>query len=84
MSSLYTNIPIAQGIEIYKLFLETMLDKSVPTSFLITLLTLVLTCNILLQCIGTAMDTRVAPTFACFFNRTYVSEGMERHSTTPL
>lgn len=74
VSSLYTNIPIAQGIDIFKLFLETRSDKSVPTSFLITLLTLVLTCNILvfnneyfLQCIGTAMGTRVAPTFACLF-----------------
>ena len=49
-------------------------DKSVPTCFLITLLTLVLTCNILVfdseffvQLIGTSMGTRAAPNFACLF-----------------
>ena len=74
VSSLYTNIPIAQGIKIFESFLNMRSDKSVPTSFLIILLTLVLTCNILvfnneyyLQLIGTAMGTRVAPTFACLF-----------------
>lgn len=74
VSSLYTNIPLAQGIEIFTAFLNTRSDKSVPTVFLITLLTLVLTCNVLvfngkyyLQLIGTAMGTRVAPTFACLF-----------------
>ena len=74
VSSLYTNIPLDEGINIFEKFLETRSDKSVPTAFLITLLTLVLTCNVLvfnntyfLQHIGTAMGTRVAPTFACLF-----------------
>ena len=74
VTSLYTNIPLKQGIDIFAAFLDTREDKSVPTSFLITLLTLVLTCNIFvfdskyyLQRIGTAMGTRVAPTFACLF-----------------
>lgn len=74
VSSLYTNIPLDEGINIFGKFLETRSDKSVPTTFLITLLTLVLTCNVLvfnnkyyLQRIGTAMGTRVAPTFACLF-----------------
>ena len=49
-------------------------EKEVPIDFLIELLTLVLHCNILVfdgthyhQRIGTAMGTRVAPTFACLF-----------------
>ena len=74
VTSLYTNIPLKQGMEIFEAFLNTRQDKSIPTTFLMTLLTLVLTCNILvfdnsyyLQRIGTAMGTRVAPTFACLF-----------------
>ena len=74
ITSLYTNIPLKQGIDIFEAFLNTRQNKSVPTQFLVTLLTLVLTCNILifdnvyyLQRIGTAMGTRVAPTFACLF-----------------
>lgn len=74
VTSLYTNIPLGQGIEIFEAYLDTREDKKVPTSFLIKLLQLVLTCNILvfdskhyLQRIGTAMGTRVAPTFACLF-----------------
>ena len=74
VSSLYTNIPLKQGIEIFEAFLNNRTDKSIPTDFLISLLTLVLKCNVLvfnsqhyLQLIGTAMGTRVAPTFACLF-----------------
>ena len=74
VSSLYTNIPINQGIEIMRSFLDLRKEKEVPTDFLIELLTLVLHCNILVfdgthyhQRIGTAMGTRVAPTFACLF-----------------
>ena len=69
VQSLYTNIPIQLGIEIFCYFFNQRQDKSAPTSFLITLLTFVLTCNILvfnntyyLQTIGTAMGLRVAPT----------------------
>lgn len=49
-------------------------DQSVPTSFLMTLLSLVLAGNIFTfagklwkQVIGTAMGTRLAPTYACLF-----------------
>ena len=48
--------------------------KTLPTNFLITLLTLILTCNIsvfdgdhYLKLIGVAMGTCVAPTLACLF-----------------
>ena len=74
ISSLYTNIPIREGINVFRTFLDKRNNPSIPTSFLITLLTLVLTCNIFvfnsdfyLQLIGTAMGTRAAPTFACLF-----------------
>ena len=74
VSSLYTNIPIFQGIEAFRFFLDRRDNKTVPTKFLITLLTLILTCNILvldgdhyLQLIGVAMGTRFAPTLACLF-----------------
>ena len=74
ISSLYTNIPIQEGINVFKTYLNMRKNQSIPTSFLITLITLVLTCNILvfdsnfyLQLIGTAMGTRAAPTFANLF-----------------
>ena len=74
---LYTNIP-AQGdeggIQAFQEAMETRTDKSVPTWYLILLLNLVLEANVFTfngklfrQCIGTAMGTRVAPTYACLF-----------------
>ena len=49
-------------------------EPKLPTEFLMTLLMFVLTCNLFvfdssfwLQIYGTAMGTRVAPTFACIF-----------------
>ena len=49
-------------------------NQGVPTSFLLTLVMLVLSCNffvfdgvLFLQLFGVAMGTRVAPTFACLF-----------------
>lgn len=74
VASLYTNIPIQEGINIFKSFLDSRTDKTMPTIFLITLLTFVLSCNVLtfdkkffLQLVGCAMGSRVAPTFACLF-----------------
>ncbi len=46
VTALYTNIPLQEGIDIFKIFLDSREEKTVPTSFLICLLTLVLTCNI--------------------------------------
>jgi hypothetical protein len=58
---LYTNIPHGEGIEVFKQKLETRKDKTVPTEFLVNLLTHVLKSNIFefkndlfLQKIGTA------------------------------
>ena len=74
LKSMYTNIPIEEGIEAFRVELEKREDKSIPTDFLIKLLRLVLENNIFefnrefwLQLLGTAMGTRVAPTYANIF-----------------
>ena len=71
---LYNNIPHEEGIQCMKEALDKREDQTIPTLFLITLLTLVLTWNIFefgaklfIQLIGTAMGTRVAPTYANIF-----------------
>ena len=71
---MYTNIPIEEGIEAFRIELENRDDKTIPTDFLIKLLRLVLQNNIFefnkefwLQLLGTAMGTRVAPTYANIF-----------------
>ena len=74
VTALYTNIPIDEGMHYFQEFLDKREDKTVPTAFLITLLGMVLSCNILTfdnkfywQEVGVAMGTRVAPTFANIF-----------------
>ena len=74
ISGMYTNIPWDQGILAFEEAMDARDDTTVPTSFLITLLMLVLSCNVFtfngvlfLQLFGVAMGTRVAPTFACLF-----------------
>lgn len=73
---MYTIIPIEEGIEAFKEELETRPEKSIPTDFYIKLPRLVLECNnfefdreFYIQLLGTAMGTRVAPTYStisCF------------------
>ena len=74
LKSMYTNIPIEEGIAAFEEELENREDKSIPTDFYIKLLRLVLECNIFefdrefyIQLLGTAMGTRVAPTYANLF-----------------
>ena len=74
ISGMYTNIPWDQGILAFQEAMDARDDTTVPTAFLITLLMLVLSCNVFtfngtlfLQLFGVAMGTRVAPTFACLF-----------------
>ena len=80
VTSLYTNIPAngeSGGIQAFEKALNgrTKKEKStMPTNFLITLLEMVLDGNIFQfgeqlwqQKIGTAMGTKVAPTYACLF-----------------
>ena len=75
--SLYTNIPEGESIQVFRDALNSSRlrpEPKLPTEFLMTLLMFVLTCNLFifdssfwLQIYGTAMGTRVAPTFACIF-----------------
>ena len=80
VTALYTNIPIAGqdgGIEASREALNKRsadLKGRIPTDYLIELLTLVLEGNFFefngelwQQKIGTAMGTKVAPTYACLF-----------------
>ena len=74
VKGLYLNIPQHEGIESFRNALQRRCNPPVPTDFLIKLLTLVLQENLFefgprlfRQVIGTAMGTRVAPTFANLF-----------------
>jgi len=71
---LYSNIPQKEGMEVFRRALDSRPAPRLPTGFLMTLLGFVLTLNLFvfdasfwLQVQGTAMGTRVAPTFACLF-----------------
>ena len=77
VTALYSNIPLKEGLEKFKEALDNPQlrpQPKLPTTFLMTLFSFVLLFNIFifnnqhfLQLIGTAMGTRVAPTFACIF-----------------
>ena len=74
IKSMYSNIPIDEGVGAFKEELEKRDDKSVPTEFYIKLLKLVLESNIFefnrefyIQLLRTAIGTRVAPTYANIF-----------------
>ena len=71
LKSMYTNIPIQEGLDAFREELENRDDKTIPTDFYIKLLKLVLESNIFefdreyfIQLFGTAMGKRVAPTYA--------------------
>ena len=71
---LYSNIPHEEGIKCMEDALNLRSDQTVSTLFLISLLSQVLKFNIFefnlilfIQKIGTAMGTRLAPTFANIF-----------------
>ena len=74
ISGMYTNIPWDQGMLAFEEAMNKRENQDVPTNFLISLLTLLLSCNLFtfngnlfLQPFGVAMGTRVASTFACIF-----------------
>ena len=77
VTALYPNIPLKEGMEKFKEVLDNPKlrpNPELPTTFLMTLLSFVLFFNVFIfngqhfqQLIGTAMGTRVAPTFACIF-----------------
>ena len=74
VTSLYTNIPHENGIKACEEVLEARPVKDPPTQILIKRLTLVLKCNNFefsgrhyLQIQGTAMGTKMAPSYANIF-----------------
>ena len=74
VSSLYTNIPRNEEIDAFRLFRDTRTDKHIPTKTLCDLLRIILTMNNFtfnqhhyLQIHGTAMGTKMAPSFANLF-----------------
>ena len=74
VSSLYTNIPHNQGIDACRNPLDTRSNKHIPTETLCDLLRMILTLNKFmfnqqhyLQIHGTAMGTKMAPSFANLF-----------------
>ena len=84
VTALYTNIRAEGpdgGFQAFEKALETRKDKSVPTWFLMELLKATINGNIFefddqlwWQCIGTAMGTRIAPTYACLFMSHFETE----------
>ena len=74
VSSLYTNIPHNEGINSCDHFLHTRLHSNIPTGTLCDLIRMILTMNNFsfndnhyLQIHGTAMGTKMAPSFANLF-----------------
>ena len=74
VTSLYTNIPYEDGIKACEEVWEARAVKDPPTQILVNLLTLVLKCNNFefngkhyLQIQGTAMGTKMAPSYANIF-----------------
>ena len=74
LKSMYSNIPTDEGLAAFKEELDKREDQSIPSEFYIKLLRLVLEANIFefnreyfIQLLGTAMGTRVAPTYANLF-----------------
>ena len=74
VSSLYTNIPHEEGLRASEHFLNKRKNTTIPTDFLIKLMEFVLTHNNFefngkhyVQKQGTAMGTKMAPSYACLF-----------------
>ena len=74
IKSMYTNIPVEEGLAAFKITLDKRRDQSIPTHFILKLLKLIMEKNIFtfneeywLQLLGTCMGTRVAPTYANLF-----------------
>ena len=74
VTSLYTNIPHSDGLEASALYLEQRTCKDIPTPVLTSLMEFVLKNNNFtfnekhyVQTQGTAMGTKMAPSYACLF-----------------
>lgn len=74
VTSLYTNIPHTEGLDSNKIYLNKRTSQAIPTPFLIKLMDFVLKNNNFsfngqhyIQAQGTAMGTKMAPSYACLF-----------------
>ena len=84
VSSLYTNIPHNEGINACDHFLRTRPNNNTPTGTLCDLIRMILTMNNFsfndnhyLQIHGTAMGTKMAPSFANLFLGHFESNALE-------
>ena len=91
VSSLYTNIPHDEGIKACEEALDTRIDQSLPTEDLCHHIKLILTRNAFifneafyLQQSGTAMGTRMAPSYANLFMGKFEREFLRTQTALPL
>ena len=91
VSSLYTNIPHNEGIEACRHFLNTRQNKSLPTESICDLIRMILTMNNFsfnnehyLQVHGTAMGTRMAPSYANLFMGKFEQHAIENAPLKPF
>ena len=83
VSSLYTTVPINEGIDACRKFLDQRTDKSVPTESVCDLMRMIMTMNNFVfngehfvQQHGTAMGTRIVPAFANLFMRNFEEKAL--------
>ena len=91
VTSLYTNIPHSDGIEVCKEIWESRSVKIPPTDCLVTMITMVLKKNNFtfngdhyLQINGTAMGTKMAPSYANIFMGKFEKQLLESSIERPL
>ena len=91
VSSSYTNIPHNEGIEACRHFLSTRQDKTLPTERICDLIRMILGMNNFsfnnehfLQIYGTAMGTRMAPSYANLFMGNFEQHAIDNALFKPL
>ena len=73
ISGMYSNEPWTDGMTAFEEAMNKRDKQNIPTSFLLSLVMLVLSCNfffdgvLFLQLFGVVMGTKGVPTFACSF-----------------
>ena len=90
VTSLYTNIPHSEGIEACRFFLRKRNDKHIPTETLCDLIRIILNMNNFtfnnkhyLKKNGTAMGTKMAPSFANLFLAKFERDALTNASYLP-
>ena len=90
-SSWYTNIPHNKGIDACRYFLNTGQDKSLPAENICDLIRMILTMNNFsfnnedyLQKHGTAMGTRMAPSYANLFVGKFEQQAIDNSLLKPF